>query len=231
MTDGDGVRAEPEHDFWVFAYGSLIWNPGFAYKSREAARLRGYHRRYCIQSKIYRGTAEAPGLVLGLEKGGDCEGIAYAVAGELRSVTMDYLRERELLTSVYHETVVGIETRDGDAHDAYTYVADPLHEQYVRIDDVGAIVDIIRAGRGDRRDQLRIRYQHLVEFRPSESVIPLWSASRSNSCVGPNAHDVLDQTPAVAASIGEDVDMKLHRIEAIRKTLAKSGEFGFREST
>jgi cation transport protein ChaC len=148
VTGGNGVRAEPERDFWVFAYGSLIWNPGFAYKSREAARLRGYHRRYCIQSKIYRGTAEAPGLVLGLEKGGDCEGIAYVVAGELRSVTMDYLRERELLTSVYHETVVGIETRDGDAHDAYTYVADPLHEQYVRLDDVAAIVDIVQQAAG-----------------------------------------------------------------------------------
>jgi glutathione-specific gamma-glutamylcyclotransferase len=146
VTGGDTVRAEP--DFWVFAYGSLIWNPGFAYKSREAARLRGYHRRYCIQSKIYRGTSEAPGLVLGLEKGGDCEGIAYAVAGELRSVTMDYLRDRELVTSVYHEAVVGIETRDGGAHHAYTYVADPLHEQYVRLDDIDAIVDIIRQAAG-----------------------------------------------------------------------------------
>jgi len=148
VTAGDGVRAEAEHDFWVFAYGSLIWNPGFAYKSREPARLRGYHRRYCIQSKIYRGTPELPGLVLGLEKGGDCEGIAYAVAGELRSVTMDYLRERELRTSVYHETIVGIETRDGGAHDAYTYVADRAHEQYVPIDEVGALVDIIEQAAG-----------------------------------------------------------------------------------
>jgi glutathione-specific gamma-glutamylcyclotransferase len=148
VTGAGEVRAEPERDFWVFAYGSLIWNPGFAYKSREAARLRGYHRRYCIESKVYRGTPEAPGLVLGLEKGGECEGIAYAVAGELRSVTMDYLRERELVTSVYHEKLVGIETRDGDAHDAYTYVADPLHEQYVRIEDVSVLVDIIEQAAG-----------------------------------------------------------------------------------
>ena len=61
---------------------------------------------------------------------------------------MDYLRERELLTSVYHEMVVGIETRDGDAHDAYTYVADPLHEQYLQLDDLAAIVDIIRQAAG-----------------------------------------------------------------------------------
>ena len=148
MTGVEGVRAEPEQDFWVFAYGSLIWNPGFAYKSREPARLRGYHRRYCIQSKIYRGTADAPGLVLGLEKGGDCEGIAYEVAGQLRSVTMDYLRERELRTSVYHETIVGIETRDGRAHVAYTYVADPAHAQYVPINEVGAIVNIIEQAAG-----------------------------------------------------------------------------------
>ena len=135
-------------DFWIFAYGSLIWNPGFPYKSREAARLAGYRRGYCIRSMIYRGTPQAPGLVLGLERGGECEGVAYRVAGELKPATMQYLRERVLITSVYDETLVSIETREGARCDAYTYVANPAHEQYVEMQDFDAAVAIIAGARG-----------------------------------------------------------------------------------
>ena len=147
MTGGSGGACE-EADFWVFAYGSLIWNPGFPYKSREPAKLAGYHRRYCIRSQIYRGTPETPGLVLGLHAGGQCEGVGYRVAGELKAATMQYLRERELITSVYTETLVAIETRDGARHDAYTYVADPGHEQYVEMADFQRVVDTIASASG-----------------------------------------------------------------------------------
>ena len=146
QADGGGSDGG---DLWVFAYGSLIWNPGFAYKSREAATLQGYHRRYCIASMIYRGTPQRPGLVLGLVAGGSCEGVAYRVADELRAITLDYLRERELVTSVYHERVVPIETRDGLRRRAYTYVADEEHEQYHRERDFDALVDIIEAAAGE----------------------------------------------------------------------------------
>jgi cation transport protein ChaC len=135
-------------DFWVFAYGSLIWNPGFPYKSREPARLAGYRRGYCIRSMIYRGTPEAPGLVLGLEKGGECEGVGYRVAGELKSATMQYLRERELITSVYDERLVPIETREGARYDAYAYIANPAHEQYVEMTDFDAAVAVIAGASG-----------------------------------------------------------------------------------
>jgi cation transport protein ChaC len=137
-----------EPDLWVFAYGSLIWNPGFPYKSREPATLIGYHRRYCILSEVYRGTPEAPGLVLGLEPGGACEGVAYRVAGELAATTMQYLRERELITSVYIEMVVSIETRDGVRREAVTYVADTDHEQYVAGQDFDAMVETIASASG-----------------------------------------------------------------------------------
>ncbi len=147
--EGEGAgRARTEADFWVFAYGSLIWNPGFPYKSREPAKLIGYHRGYCIRSQIYRGTPEAPGLVLGLEHGGHCEGVGYRVAGELHATTMDYLRSRELVTAVYHERLVAIETREGARHHAYAYVADPTHEQYVAMKDFDALVETIACACG-----------------------------------------------------------------------------------
>lgn len=151
MTTADadiGRACEAEPDFWVFAYGSLIWNPGFPYKSREPAKLLGYRRGYCIVSQLYRGTPEAPGLVLGLEKGGACEGVGYRVAGEVRAVTLKYLRERELVTSVYDEKLVAIETRDGARHQAYTYIANPAHEQYAAMEDFDAAVETIARASG-----------------------------------------------------------------------------------
>jgi cation transport protein ChaC len=135
-------------DLWVFAYGSLIWNPGFPYRSREPATLIGYHRRYCIRSEVYRGTPEAPGLVLGLERGGACQGVVYRVAAELAGETMHYLRERELITSVYLEIVAPVETRDGARREAVTYVADPDHPQYVRAADFDALVATIAEASG-----------------------------------------------------------------------------------
>jgi glutathione-specific gamma-glutamylcyclotransferase len=135
--------SDAEADFWVFAYGSLIWNPGFDFLQREPAKLKGYHRRYCIRSMIYRGTPEEPGLVLGLEQGGECEGVAYRVAGALKSATMQYLRERELITDVYIETLAAIETRDGLRCEAYTYVADPAHAQFVANWDEAEAVEVI----------------------------------------------------------------------------------------
>jgi cation transport protein ChaC len=143
-----GASAQAATDFWVFAYGSLIWNPGFAYKAREPAKLAGFRRAYCIRSQIYRGTPQAPGLVLGLERGGVCEGVAYRVAGELHDVTMEYLRGRELVTNVYDERLVAIETRDGARYDAYAYVANPEHDQYVAMTDFDALVETIACACG-----------------------------------------------------------------------------------
>ena len=72
---------KPERDpIWIFGYGSLMWNPGFAYATRSIARLNGYHRALCIRSTHYRGTIARPGLVFGLDWGGACDGIAFKVA-------------------------------------------------------------------------------------------------------------------------------------------------------
>jgi cation transport protein ChaC len=119
-------------DLWVFGYGSLIWRPGFEFVERVPARLIGEHRALCVYSFVHRGTPEKPGLVLGLDRGGACRGIAFRVAGENRSATIDYLRAREQVTSVYREVTrsVWLENEPRQRVSALAYVVDRGHVQY-----------------------------------------------------------------------------------------------------
>ncbi len=90
-------------DLWVFGYGSLIWRPGFDFVERHAAVVRGYHRALCVYSHVHRGTRDRPGLVLGLDRGGSCKGVAFRVAAAKAGAALAYLREREQVTAVYRE--------------------------------------------------------------------------------------------------------------------------------
>jgi cation transport protein ChaC len=121
-------------DFWVFGYGSLMWQPGFRYVEQSAAILRGAHRALCVYSWVHRGTRERPGLVLGLDRGGSCRGVAFRVAGAEREPVMRYLRERELVTDVYREVERPVELLSAHLSSApssaVAYVVDRTHTQY-----------------------------------------------------------------------------------------------------
>ena len=119
-------------DLWVFGYGSLMWRPGFPFVERVGARLHGFHRALCIYSHVHRGTPEVPGLVLGLDRGGACRGIAFRVAEKNRDATIAYLREREQVTSVYREVKrsVWLENEARERVSALVYVVDRGHVQY-----------------------------------------------------------------------------------------------------
>jgi glutathione-specific gamma-glutamylcyclotransferase len=117
-------------DFWVFGYGSLMWRPGFAHTGTHRARLSGYRRALCIRSHVHRGTPDRPGLVLGLDRGGSCLGLAFRVPGELADEVMAYLRERELITKVYLEKRLPVRLDTGETVEAVTYVVDRGHFQY-----------------------------------------------------------------------------------------------------
>ncbi len=119
-------------DFWVFGYGSLMWRPGFDYVEARRARLGGYRRTLCIRSHVYRGTPERPGLVLGLEHGGSCLGMAFRVEGGRTEEVMAYLRAREMTTNVYREKRLPVRLDTGAIVEAISYVADRKHQQYVR---------------------------------------------------------------------------------------------------
>src|SRR5215470_16200456 len=119
-------------DLWVFGYGSLMWRPGFDFVERVPARLIAEHRALCVYSFDHRGTPERPGLVLGLDRGGACRGIAFRVTANKRAEVVAYLRAREQTTNVYREVMRSV-WLDNDARErvsALTYVADRGHVQY-----------------------------------------------------------------------------------------------------
>jgi cation transport protein ChaC len=116
----------------VFGYGSLMWQPGFDFIAQFPARLIGEHRALCIYSHIHRGTPERPGLVLGLDRGGACQGTVFQVAAGKSEETLAYLRSREQKTGVYREVLRSVWI-EGDARrrvQALTYVVDRSHPQY-----------------------------------------------------------------------------------------------------
>jgi cation transport protein ChaC len=159
-----------ESEFWVFAYGSLIWDPGFPWEERAPARLRGYHRAMCIYSHVWRGTPERPGLVLGLDRGGSCRGIAYRVATARAAEVAAYLEARERVTEVYVGRMLPVTLESpGAAYRvrALAYVADRAHRQYAGRLPGEAAARLIRAGQGQggrNTDYLASTVAHLEEL-------------------------------------------------------------------
>lgn len=158
--------ADDAHDLWVFGYGSLMWRPGFPYAECCRARLDGYHRAFCISSTHHRGSIDRPGLVLGLDRGGVCEGVAFRVAaGDAREV-LSNLRRRELISGVYREARVPLLLHDGTHRTvtALAYIVERCHPSYVGRLPLRTLAHQIRGARGisgDNLDYLLATIRHL----------------------------------------------------------------------
>lgn len=143
---------------FVFAYGSLIWRPGFDHLGARPALLRGYHRRFCIWSRHYRGSPAAPGLVLGLDRGGSCHGVLFEVRPEEAASVLEYLDARENLAGeiVYRRRLVRVTPADGPPVQAITYVAERAHPAYARpcLETATAAIAMSVGEAGSNRDYL-----------------------------------------------------------------------------
>ncbi|WP_046861958.1 gamma-glutamylcyclotransferase [Microvirga massiliensis] len=151
-------------DLWVFGYGSLMWRPGFPFVERRYGLIHGYHRSLCVLSHVHRGTPERPGLVLGLDRGGCCHGVAFRIAAEEVAGTVHYLREREQVTGVYRERHLPVRLDDTRRITALAYVVDRAHPQYAgRLPDT-ELLRLVRQGEGvsgPNTDYVRSTYEHL----------------------------------------------------------------------
>jgi cation transport protein ChaC len=151
---------------WIFAYGSLMWNPEIPFAERRPALLRGWHRSFCLYSPEYRGTRERPGLVLGLDRGGACRGIAYRLSPERLAEAIDRVWSREMTGGVYRMRPVPVKTPQGriGAH-AFTVRRDSRdYAGRLPPDDVARIIAVCAGDRGTGRDYLANTVRHLEEI-------------------------------------------------------------------
>ncbi|MCM2327594.1 MAG: gamma-glutamylcyclotransferase [Lysobacter sp.] len=100
----DGLLAarDPREPLWIFAYGSLMWNPGLAFVAKRVGTVYGYHRDFSLWSRVNRGTPQRPGLVLTLEPGGSCRGLAFRLTGSTSRAELLALWRREMSLGSYH---------------------------------------------------------------------------------------------------------------------------------
>lgn len=148
---------------WIFAYGSLMWQPGFAYAEAAPARLHGYHRSLCVYSWVHRGTRDVPGVVLGLDRGGSCRGWAFRIEPEQEVDILAYVDGRELVTEVYRRKRLPVTIGERRVL-AWSYVVRREHPQYAGQLPLDRLLDLVRCGVGRSgrcRDYLLSTVSHL----------------------------------------------------------------------
>jgi glutathione-specific gamma-glutamylcyclotransferase len=151
---------------WVFAYGSLMWNPEIEFAEARPGFLHGYHRSFCLYSRDYRGTPERPGLVLGLDRGGSCRGIVYRLPPDRVGETLDRIWAREMTGEVYRMRRVVVRTAHGVVA-AYACVvrrASPDYAGRLSLDEAAEVLASAAGGRGSGRDYLANTVRHLEEL-------------------------------------------------------------------
>jgi cation transport protein ChaC len=137
-----------ETDIWIFAYGSLIWNPTFAFCARMPGTIRGWHRRFCVGAPFGRGTLERPGIVLGLDRGGSCRGVAYRIRADQIGEELGSLWRREMAIDCYEPRWVCVEMRNRSAF-AITFVVKRSAPNYEGPICEERLIDRLVAATGD----------------------------------------------------------------------------------
>ena len=100
-------------DIWVFGYGSLIWNPVVQYSEKREAKIYGFHRRFCMWTRIGRGSPDCPGLVLALDNGGSTRGIIFRIPKDIATRELDILWCREMMADSYRPVWLTAKTDKG----------------------------------------------------------------------------------------------------------------------
>lgn len=141
------ARAPRPERIWVFAFGSLIWNPTFDFVERRTARIHGFHRRFCLWARAGRGSPERPGLMLSLESGGSCTGVAYRLGRRSAATELDVIWRREMFTMAYRPVWTTAHTSKGP-EPAIAFSVNREHERYVPALSDEAIARYLATGAG-----------------------------------------------------------------------------------
>ncbi|WP_043752331.1 gamma-glutamylcyclotransferase [Methylobacterium nodulans] len=124
-----GAKPGPPEEVWLFAYGALMWRPDFSFVERRPATVRGWHRRFCLWQWRFRGTREQPGVMLALDRGGQCRGLAYRLAGPDPRAALRPVWHREMRGQGYAARWLPAHTQDGPVA-ALAFVANRAGRRY-----------------------------------------------------------------------------------------------------
>jgi len=165
-----------EGDIWVFGYGSLLWNPVITISDQIRGRIYGYHRQFCLKTEVGRGSPGNPGLVLGLDIGGSCVGVAMKVSGDAPIHELDLLWRREMLNSSYHPQLINFHADNGTdkALKVVTFVMNRQHTSYLKdcsIEEKARMIASATGFAGPCRDYLIETHKALMELQIKDHYI------------------------------------------------------------
>ena len=160
------IAGAPADGFWVFAYGSLIWNPAFAFTEQRTATVRGWRRRFCLGWDYrFRGNREQPGLMLALDRGGQCNGVVFRLPDDEIKPNLDQLirREMSMVPSAFPARWIDVSTPQGPLR-ALTFAMNRQSGRYVGALDDEATADVLATAcgfRGSMAEYLFATVSHL----------------------------------------------------------------------
>ncbi len=158
-------RHEPGADVWLFGYGSLVWNPLVHYQERRVARLHGFHRSFCLWSHVNRGSLQRPGLVLGLDAGGSCRGVAYRIAAQHAEDELRLLWRREMVLGAYRPRWAKVDSGE-EPLQAIAFFVNREHANYAGKLPLETVIKTLVSTRGVRGlIEHGVRDPYLLELR------------------------------------------------------------------
>jgi len=161
--------AEAGSAIWIFAYGSLIWKPACDVVEMRTGILRGWHRKFCLGwNTRFRGSVDAPGLMLALDRGGSCRGVLYRLPQDAVELNLRKLLEREMLLTPtpFPPRWVNVEAEEGDLR-AITFCIDRRSPRYVTGLSEEQIADVLARATGSRGSMAEYLYstvRHLEDL-------------------------------------------------------------------
>ena len=155
-------------DIFIFAYGSLLWNPTFEYVDQLPAKIYGYHRSFCMKTKLGRGSSKNPGLMLALDKGGTCKGSVYKLYKKNEIKEIDLLFKREMITGAYIPKILKAELQNGDRVNCLAFTVDKKNENYIpnlSIEEIAKYISKAEGFLGSCEEYLNFTIASLKELK------------------------------------------------------------------
>jgi glutathione-specific gamma-glutamylcyclotransferase len=197
MPPSIAALREGHEPVWIFAYGSLMWNPDFDFAEARPSFLYGYHRSFCLYSRDYRGTPERPGLVLGLDRGGSCHGIAYRLPPDRLAQSLDRIWAREMTGRVYEMRPVALCMAAGRVrgHACVVRRESPDYAGRLSVEETARLLAVAIGGRGTGREYLANTVRHLEELGIHDALL-YRIAARVAQLAEPGAAPYQSEAPA-----------------------------------